>query len=163
MAYKQKNDSYQILDEFEIDRDEKKSPEKRLLVAILQRAIIDYLAPSKELGREPRTKLCFIDRREYWYGLVQEYKSSGLNQATFCRKKGILNASFHYWLNYARKRQMKSPTMKADEWFFRDNSDETMPFSFASVVYYLYDDPDVARDNIRRLLKKQKSLLEKNV
>ena len=37
------------------------------------------------------------DRREYWRGVVEEWRASGVSKAAFCRERGIATWKFHYW------------------------------------------------------------------
>jgi hypothetical protein len=50
------------------------------------------------------------DGREYWWGVFEEWSSSGLSQRRFCEERGISFSTFCYWRRRLRgDNEVESP------------------------------------------------------
>jgi transposase-like protein len=47
--------------------------------------------------------------REFWVGLVQQFKGSGLTQAAFAAQQGVSDKTLSYWIGRVKKERQKPP------------------------------------------------------
>jgi len=52
------------------------------------------------------------EREQFWQGVIQEQKGSGLSISAFCRKRGVSDASFFSWRRKLTQRDRNDTAAK---------------------------------------------------
>jgi hypothetical protein len=90
------------------------------------------------------------EKRTAWFNLIEQWQSSGLSKAAFCRQQGIQQWQFHYWMKSLNK---KGKTESAQGFVRVDNqsrgSDIRLKFRNGMEVEL---DPDFNEDTLKRLI-----------
>lgn len=145
----------------EDDPDVAPASERALLIAILKRAILDYLSKSSEFPKTWGVKRTREEIAEHFLGVQKKFQASKMKLKDFAEKEGFSI----YWYKYHFRKYRKPkplPWMPAKEWLFDDERDDSEPFSFNYVLYHLYKNPESMKKWIREILKSEKkAVLEK--
>lgn len=128
------------------------TPEKRLLCAIIERAIRDALDPSYEDPQRPKSQ-----KTIYWEKVTDECIKSGIPAYTYARRIGCNPERLSYYVKKKREGREKKYLMSGFEYIFEDKRDASEEWSFDWVLDSIYPDAEAAKSYIRRLVKKFKN------